>query len=198
MSKRLAILVVVVVAGGCGGSVIEQQTGATSGAGGGSSSATTSTSTSGASTSSTSTTTSSSTGTGGGAAIYSAYGLATNLPRYVIFKREPDTNRCVELMVSMSNGPGIGIQTTMGWTVDQAMVTAHASDCALDPGGYPIVTMMSTAATSGTGTLLQTPAGFQPCHVSVHAVLTFPTGTPWAPPTDALDDDNLPILGPGC
>jgi hypothetical protein len=187
MSKHLAVVVVALAAGGCGGNVVAEQAG---GAGGGSSSAPTS---------SAGSTSSGTTGTGGGAATYTAYGLVTNLPRYVVFKREPDVNRCVALMVAMSGGPGIGIQTSMGWTVDQALVTAHASDCALDASGYPIVTMMSTAATSGSGTLFQTPVGFQPCHVSAHAVLTFPTGTPWAPPTDALDVENLPILGAsGC
>jgi hypothetical protein len=206
MRKHSAVFVVAFLAGACGGNVVAQETGVTGGAGGGSSTASgTSTSTaSGAGASSTgsgssTSTGSSTTGTGSGAATYTAYGLVTNLPRYVIFKKEPGADRCVQIMVAMSGGPGLGIQTTMGWTVDQAVVTAHASDCALDANGYPIVTMMSTAATSGTGTLVQTPTGFQPCQVSVHAVLTFPTGSPWTPPTDALDVDNLPILGvPGC
>jgi hypothetical protein len=59
--------------------------------------------------------------------------------------------------------------------------------------------MMSTTANGGNGTLLQAPAGFQPCTVSAHATLTFPQGNPWAPPSDTLDVDNLKIQGAiGC
>jgi hypothetical protein len=57
---------------------------------------------------------------------------------------------------------------------------------------------MSTPAQSGTGTLDQQPAGFQPCTANLHATLTFPTGSPWAPPVDMLDVDNLAIQGGGC
>jgi hypothetical protein len=140
----------------------------------------------------TSTTTSSTGGTAG----YSAYDLVTNLPRYVVFKVEPAADRCIQLMVSASGGPGIGIQTPTGWTVDQALVSAHASDCALDASGYPIVPMMSSPAQMGSGTLTHQPTGFQPCTVSVHATLTFAPGLAGVPTTDALDVDNLAIQGP--
>ena len=184
---------------------IQLSSGSAGGAGSGSTAATptlsgttagvtSSATTNGATTTGSTTSTSSS----AGGAIYTAFNLATNLPRYVIFKAEPAANRCVELMVSMSGGPGIGIKTVNGWTVDQALVTAHASDCALDANGYPIVTMMSTTAQSGSGTLDQQPAGFQPCLASVHATLTFPAGSPWAPPVDMLDADNLAVQGGGC
>jgi len=184
-------------------STVVKQSGSTGAGGANTTSASATTGTSGAATGSSTgtgsvTSTNSSSATGG-SATYSAFALATNLPRYVVFKSEPAANRCVELMVSASGGPGIGIQTPMGWTVDQALVTAHASDCALDASGYPIITMMSTSANGAMGTLDHQPTGFAPCHVTVHATVTFPTGSPWAPPTDSLDVDNLLIQAtPGC
>jgi hypothetical protein len=174
-----APMLTVALACSCGGTVVSSA----SGGGGGASSAT-------------STSFGNTGGSSSSGAVYSAFNLVTNLPRYVVFKREPALDRCVQLMVSMTAGPGIGIQTTMGWSVDQALITPHASDCALDASGYPIVTMMSVTASGATGTLVQQPAGFQPCTVSVHASLMFPSGS-WAPPSDALDVDGLKIQGPG-
>jgi hypothetical protein len=126
-----------------------------------------------------------------GGVEYSAHGLYTDVPRYVIFKKDNDQNRCTRLIVSMTGSPSIyGIQTTMGWSVDEAEITPSASDCAVGPGGYPVMSAQAVGANGGMGDLKHDSTGL-PCNVSIHATLTFPPGAPWVPSLDQLDADNL-------
>jgi hypothetical protein len=126
----------------------------------------------------------------------SAVGLATNVPRFLIFKADPARDVCFRLMVEGFDGPGIGIMTPAGWSVGSAEVTDHASDCSLI-NGYPAPPIGSaTNATGGTGSI-SIDGPFFPCTVTIHATLSFDAQAPWVPPTEAIDADQLAVSG-GC
>jgi hypothetical protein len=133
---------------------------------------------------------------GGPDPIYTAFALATNLPRYVVFKAEPAQDRCVMLIVAMSGGSSFGLDVTMGWAVEQAVISNHASDCALGPNGYPPQIPGAVQTSGGMGGLKQDSTNF-PCLLSIHATLTFPPGPAWVPSIDQLDVDALGVQG-GC
>jgi hypothetical protein len=124
-----------------------------------------------------------------------AANLFTGVPRFMIFKPIPAKDVCFRMWVEASGSPGIGITTTMGWTVTTAEVTAHASDCMLVNGAPPI-TMTSVQAVSGTGTLDILSAGAA-CSVNIHATLFFKVGLPWVPASEPIDGDKVDVVG-GC
>jgi hypothetical protein len=127
-------------------------------------------------------------GTGGEpTSVYSAYPLPTNLPRWVVFKREVSADRCVRITVAMEAGPGIGIQTNPGWTTELVEITGHAGDCAIGADGMPVTPLDQVVqAQSGSGTLT---IG---CSVNVDATLSFPAADPWVPANDPLDAE-IPV-----
>jgi hypothetical protein len=126
--------------------------------------------------------------TGGApASDYSVHPLPTNLPRLVIFKREISADRCVRITIAQEAGPGIGIQTDSGWTTELVEITDHASDCALEADGLPVMPLGQVVqAQRGCGTITTA------CSLHVQATLSFPAAYPWVPASDALDAD-VPI-----
>jgi hypothetical protein len=135
-------------------------------------------------------------GTGGSGGTVSAVGLATDVPRFMIFKADPARDVCFRLMVEGFDNAGIGIMTPAGWSVGSAEVTDHASDCALT-NGYPAPPQGSSAqATKGAGSItIDNP--FFPCKVTIHATLSFDAQAPWVPLSEPLDADQLDVSG-GC
>lgn len=125
-----------------------------------------------------------------------AASLFTGKPRFVIFKADPVRDVCFRLMVEASLGPGIGIETTMGWAVEMAEVTASADHCKLVNGSPPI-TMTSVSADKGSG-VLNIMSNGQACSVNIHATLTWAMpGLPWVPPSEPINGDDVEVVG-GC
>jgi hypothetical protein len=125
-----------------------------------------------------------------------AASLFTDVPRFVIFKADPVRDVCFRLMVETSIGPGVGIQTTMGWAVESAEVTASADHCKLVNGAPPI-TMTSVNADKGSGVLEIMSNGLA-CSVNIHATLYWENpGLPWVPPSEPINSDNVEVAG-GC
>lgn len=137
-------------------------------------------------------------GSGGGssAGAYSASNLFTHVPRFIIFKADPERDVCFRLWVEGYIDSGIGIESPSPWAITQAEVTNHASDCALS-NGYPIQPIDSAPAVSGTGSL--TVDGTFPCSISLHGTISFSSDAnkSWIPAVEALDVDMLPVDG-GC
>jgi hypothetical protein len=130
---------------------------------------------------------------------YAAYMMPTDLPRYIIAKTEHAADRCVLVTVAMIDGAFPNIQVTMGWGVQTAFVTPHASDCLPGPQGFPnpFPGGEIAKATDGKGTVKQDSTGL-PCAVSVDVAFAFPASAPWVPATESLQVDGLLIQNGGC
>jgi hypothetical protein len=126
----------------------------------------------------------------------SAAALATNAPRFIIFKADPVRDVCFRMMVEGLSNPFIGITTPPGWSVGLLEVTDHASDCSL-VNGYPAPPAGSAAkAVKASGSITFDNTVF-PCKVTIHTLIGFDAQAPWVPPVEALDADMLAVVG-GC
>jgi len=129
---------------------------------------------------------------------YAAYMLPTDVPRYVVTKTEHAADRCVIMTVAAIGG-GVfpNIQVTMGWGVEDAFVTPHASDCLPGANGFPLPFPGDGAqAIDGKGSVKQDSAGF-PCTVAFDVAFAFEPA-PGLPGDDALQSDGLLIQNGGC
>jgi hypothetical protein len=126
----------------------------------------------------------------------SAIGLATNVPRFMIFKTDPVRNLCFRMLLEGFSGSFTGISTPPDWSVGLLDVTDHASDCT-PVNGYPVPPAGDVAkAVKAGGSVSFDPTGF-PCKVTVHVEVAFDAQAPWTPPLELIDADMLAVEG-GC
>jgi len=125
---------------------------------------------------------------------YSAVVLPTSVPRFVIFKADPAKDRCFRMTVEGFGDGQYEVQAPDGWSVGLTEVTNHASDCALEAGGWPVITAQSAPAAAAVGTLDFEASPF-PCTVTLHATLMFDSAAPWAPAQEPMDVDALEVKG---
>jgi hypothetical protein len=127
---------------------------------------------------------------------YEAVSLFTNVPRFAILKASPTRNLCFRVFVVLGSGTGLPGITGSGVIVESAVVTHDAADCQLPAGPPPMPAGATHPVVSGMGSvsMVQSTAG---CTTTIHAKLVLSGQPPWAPPSEMLDADALPILG-GC
>ena len=125
---------------------------------------------------------------------YSATYLPTGAIRYAIFKAEPAEDRCLVIVVGTGSGiPGVDI--TMGWGVENVIITPSAKDCAIGSDWWPPAIGVKTDLIKGS---IKHDNIEWPCAVSVDVVVGFPPGGPsWVPAEDFMKANSVTIAG-GC
>jgi hypothetical protein len=135
--------------------------------------------------------------------VYTAYDLFTNVSRVVVFKADATRDICVRVTLVETNagsGDKYRIEMPVGWAVERAQITDHASDCSITSGGAPPTPIGSVLEAAGAQGKIQflsdAGAGTDPCGMFIHASLAFDAGGfKGAPTTELLDVDNLKVAG---
>jgi len=124
---------------------------------------------------------------------YQAWALFTNAPRYAITKADFIADTCSIVVVSGTGG-GVypNLQCTMGWSVEMAGITAHASACQAVQGSYPTIPGFVPAA-DGKGIIKQDSINL-PCALNFDFSLFFPPGTT-APSVDTFTAGSVFVSG---
>lgn len=136
------------------------------------------------------------TSTGGGGVVTAAW-LPTNVPRFALFKADPERSLCFQVVVAAYGHSESGIATPPGWSVERMNVSPVVSDCDVShvfPGTPESKTVM---ATRGAGSILVDEVNF-PCEVTVHVKLTFDAAEAWVPSSEPIDAEKVALLEGGC
>jgi hypothetical protein len=133
--------------------------------------------------------------------VYTAYDLFTNVSRVVVFKADTQRNICVRITLAEGNsgsGGNFRVEMPLGWAVERAQITDHASDCSITSAGAPPTPAGNVLEAAGAQGKIEFigDAGTDPCSLFIHASLAFdPGGFKGAPTTELLDVDNLKVAG---
>lgn len=133
-------------------------------------------------------------------AVYTAYDLFTNVTRVVVFKADAQRNLCVRITLAQSNAGSGGkfrIEMPLGWAVERAEITDHASDCSITSAGAPPTPAGNVLEAAGAQGKIEFigDASRDPCSLFLHASLSFDAGFKGAPTVELLDTDNLAVAG---
>lgn len=134
--------------------------------------------------------------TGGGGVVTAAW-LPTNVPRFALFKADPERSLCFQVEVVEYIGSESGIATPPGWSVERMNVSAAVSDCDVSHFFPGTPESKAVIAKGGTGSILVDEVNF-PCEVTAHIKLTFEAAESWVPSSEPIDADKVSLSEGGC
>jgi hypothetical protein len=141
-------------------------------------------------------------GSGASDGTYTAEYWSGGLNHLIVLKADPVRNICVRLFAAWptSNTPGFDFtmpqQWDQPWGVGSALVTNLATDCDTAMQ-QPVGETVQASGGSGAIDWVLGPSQYFPCELSIDAVLSFPAGPAWAPTSEPLLAQSVPVSGCG-